>query len=209
MESESKIAQLIEKFREWIAEQEWFQQLKTKWDELDPQSQMYARLGALGGGVVIFLLVILSSIWSVQSLKSELQGKQELLDLLQSSSDELSRLKGESMGLGEGNEKPNWPAFVADKATRAGIDGGSVDVSAEKPGASQGDTRESLFDIQIKHVSIKQVVRFAFNLETAEKPVKLKTLAIDTKADPEGYMDAILSVSAFSTAEEQKTGGKH
>jgi hypothetical protein len=208
MENESRLAQMMEKAREWISEQEWFQELKGKWDELDPQSKMYARLGGMIGGVVIFLMIVLSSLWSVQSLKSELQGKQELLDQLQSSSDELSRLKGESMGMGDTNEKPNWPGFVTDKASRAGIDGGSVEVSPEKPGESKGETRETMFDVQIKHVSIKQVVRFAFNLETAEKPVKLKTLAIDTKADPEGYMDAVLSVSAFSTASEEKGGSK-
>jgi hypothetical protein len=203
MENESRIGQMIEKAREWISEQEWFQELKGKWDELDPQSRTYARFGAAGVGVLVFFLVILSSLWSVSSLKSELLGKQELLDQLQSAGEELSRLKGESMGMGETGEKPNWPAFVTDKAGRAGIDGSAVEVSAEKPGESKGETRETMFDIQVKHVSIKQVVRLAFNLETAEKPVKVKTLTIDTKADPEGYMDAMLSVSAFYIAAEQ------
>jgi hypothetical protein len=101
-------------------------------------------------------------------------------------------------------EKPNWPSYLSERATRAGVDPAAVEVSAEKPGTSAGETKESLFDVQLKHVSIRQVVNFAFGLETADKPVKVRTLSIDTNADPTGYMDATLSVSAFSLVASTK-----
>jgi hypothetical protein len=202
METESRIGKMIDGARDWLVEQEWFQQLKGKWDELDAQSRTYAKFGAGGAGAFIFLLVTLSSIWSVQSLKSELNGKMELLAQLQASGDELSRLKGESLGMGEG-EKTDWPKYFSERASRAGI-ASDITVSAEKPGGKSADTVESLFDIQIKHVSIKQVVRLALGLETSDKPIKLRGISIDTKDDPAGYMDATLSVSAFSLVATNK-----
>ncbi|HUP57293.1 MAG TPA: hypothetical protein VM598_07575 [Bdellovibrionota bacterium] len=204
MENESRIGRMLEKAREWVAEQEWFQQLKAKWEELDPQSRLYAKAGAGGVAALAFLFAIVSSIWSVQSLKSELRTKQELVDQLQASSDELSRLKGESPDLGAEGEKPNWPVYFSENAVRAGVEGGAVTVSDEKAGPKVGDTQESLFDIQLKKVSIKNVVRLALGLEGGSKPVKLRALAINTNSDPEGYMDATLSVSAYSTVASGK-----
>ena len=50
----------------------------------------------------------------------------------------------------------------------------------------------------VKHANIKQVVKFAQGLEAGARPVKLRDLIIDTKPDGSGYLDATLSVSAFS-----------
>ena len=60
--------------------------------------------------------------------------------------------------------------------------------------------KEAMFDLKLKHVTIRQVVRYAFFLESGGKPVKLRNLTIDTKGDPSGYLDATLAVSGFAVA---------
>ena len=77
-------------------------------------------------------------------------------------------------------------------------------VSAEKPGASGEVAKESLFDLSLKKVSIRQVVKLAYFLESGSQPVKLRNLSIDTNADASGYLDATLSVSTFTLNEGKK-----
>jgi hypothetical protein len=154
----------------------------------------------LASALLLVLVLVLSSIWSVYSLKSELSEKQELLSMINSANDELHRLRESNAGapMGAAAGGGNWQSYFETVAGSAGIDKGSLSVGSEKPGSSSDTTKETLYDLSVKHVNIKQVVRYAHGLETGSRPVKLRNLMIDTKSDPEGYLDATLSVSAFA-----------
>ncbi len=200
MGSDSMFQQWITSVSDWLGEQEWFQQLKGKWEELDPQSRLYVKAGAASGSVLLFFILVLSAVWSVHSLKNELAEKTELLSQIQSANDELRRLRDETAGAAAAGAQQTgpWPAYFESVGTGAGLDKATLTVSGEKPGATSDQAKEGLYDLGLKHVSIKQVVRFAFGLENGARPVKLRNLSIDTHADPEGYMDATLAVSAFA-----------
>lgn len=215
MENDSKLRQLWSGFSDKIAEQLWFQELKSKWEELDPQSRSYLKAAGGIGGTLILFIVILSSMWSVHKLKSELTEKNELLSTIQSANDELRKLRESNSGgrEGEDNSAP-WSGYLQNLGQNAGIDPASLDIAAEKPvGAStekpaKGSApaeplaKESLIDVNLKHVSIKQVVKYAFFAENGTRPMKLRNLAINTKNDPAGYMDATLTLSAFTLKQE-------
>lgn len=200
MESDSRFQQWLTSVTDWLNEQEWFNQLKAKWEELDPQSRVYLKAAGVGGGFLLLLIFVFSAIWSVHSLKNELADKQELLTSIQSANEELRRLRDETAGspaaaaAGGGN----WSSYFEGVGTSAGVEKSSLVVSNEKPGANSEQAKETLYDVSLKHVSIKQIVRVAFGLENGTRPVKLRNLAIDTHADPQGYMDATLAVSAFA-----------
>jgi hypothetical protein len=203
MENESRVARFFRELGEKLNEQVWFQQLKSKWDELDPQSRLYLRYAATAGAMLLAVGLVFSSWLSVRGLKKELAEKNDLLVLIQSANDEMRRLKDavpRAATGGRPGETPDapWPAYLESTASTAGIDKSVLTVGAEKAGASSDQAKESLIDLQLKRVSIKQVVRYAFYLENGARPVKLRNLAIDTQGDPEGYMNATLSVSAFS-----------
>ena len=198
MESDSRFKQWVTKFSDWLNEQVWFQQIKSKWDELDPNSRTYLRLGAMGASVLIVLIGVISMIWSVHSLKSELHDKQELLSTIQTANDELRRLRDQTSSVPQSSGGGTWPAYFETVATNAGIEKDKVTIGSEKPGAAGETTKESLYDLNLKHVNIKQVVRYAFGLENGNRPVKLRHLQINTQSDPEGYLDATLSVSGFA-----------
>ena len=157
------------------------------------------KFAGFGGGALILLISVLSFIWGVYSLKREVSEKSELLNTIQTANDELRRLKETSPPV----QAPEagggaWAQYFDAVAGGAGVDKAQLNVASEKVGNSTDTLKETLFDVAIKKVSIKQVVRLAFAFETGARPVKLRNLTIDTKADPEGYMDATLSISAFS-----------
>lgn len=201
MESSEKIKELINTLVENLNEQVWFQELKGKWEELDPQSRNYVRFAVAGASVLGVITILLSSIWSVHSLKIELSEKRKLLGTIQAANDEMRRLRDtvpSAAQSGQKGEGGSWSTYFENTTGQAGMEPSNVVVSSEKAGNSSDQTKETLYELTLKHVSIKQVVRYAFFLENGQRPVKLRHLAIDTKNDPAGYLDAVLSVSAFT-----------
>lgn len=209
MESESKFKEWMTKATDFLSDQAWVQELKTKWDELDPQSRMYLKFACAGGGVLLVFFILLSSLWSVHSLKSELLEKRALLTMVQNATEELRKLKETTAGAGLSSAAasgsadttsgtPGWNPYFETTAGSAGVDKASLTIQGEKAGASSDQSKEHLFELGLKHVSIKQIVRFAFMLESGSRPVKLRNMTIDAKGDRTGYLDATLAVSAFT-----------
>jgi hypothetical protein len=199
MESNSKFKEILTSITDFLNEQAWYQDGKGKWEELDPASRQYLKLGAMGSALLLCLIFVVSSVWSVHSLKNEVAEKQELLNTIQTANEELRKLRETTGNISAASAGGgNWSSYFETVATTAGIDKAALSIGGEKPGSSSETSKETLYDVAVKHVSIKQVVRFAFGLESGGRPVKLRNLSIDTKADPQGYMDATLALSGFA-----------
>lgn len=183
---------------DWFREQTWFQQVRGKWDEIDPQNRLYIQLGGATAVFGTLLLLLVSALVSMGVLKREVSEKRELLSILQSATDELRRLR-DSRGAGVDTASAGaWTPYLQSIASKAGVDSANLTLGSEKQGQQTDLASEALFDLTLKKVSIRQVVRLAHTLETGTRPVKIRQMQIDTKADPEGYMDATISISAFS-----------
>ena len=206
MASFDKIREAYRSGLDTIRELDAVQQLKAKWEELDPQSRTYLRFAGYGGGIILGFFILLSVVWSVHSIKKDYHEKQALLTEIQTANNEIRKLR-EGLPASVNNPDLNnteektvapWAFYFESIATAAGIDKSNITVAPERAGTVSDQSKEALIDINVKHISIKQLVRFGFNLENGARPVKLRNLSVDTKADPEGYMDAEFSVSAFN-----------
>lgn len=180
---------------DWLNEQVWFQQARGKWDELDPRNRLYIQIAIAAAIIGTVITLLFAAYVNVRTLRGEVSDKRELLSVLQSASEELRQLRDSR---GADTASGPWPAYFESIATGAGVDPATMTVAAEKAGTQTDLAKESLVDISLKKVSIRQVVKLAHALESGARPVKVRQLLIDTKADPEGYMDATLSVSAFA-----------
>lgn len=193
----NKVTVAFESAGDWLREQGWYQQARGKWDELDPQNRLYIQIALAAAVFGTLLLLLLSAQFSVRSLGREVAEKRDLLTLLQSSSEELRKLR-DARGMMDAAPAGPWPAYFQSLAGPAGLDAAAITVSAEKAGTKTDLATEALIDLSLKKVSVRQVVKLAYGIENGPRPVKIRQLLIDTKADPEGYMDATLSVSAFT-----------
>jgi len=202
MANSTKLSEWTSAAFESLNKYEWFQQIKARWEELDHQSRSYFKFAGFGFAFLMVIVILLSSIWSVHSLKVELSEKRSLLNVIQSANDEMRRLKDAAPNAGQASRDGGpWSSYFETLASTAGVDKGSISVSSEKPGTSNEQTKEALFDVTLKHVNIKQVIRYAFSVENGQRPVKLRNLQIDTKSDPTGYLEATLALSAFTQVE--------
>jgi hypothetical protein len=201
MENSGRLSEMMTKLTDFLEGQEWYTQLKAKWEELDPQSRMYLQIAGAVSVVLLVLLLMLSAVWSVHSARKELSDKNDLLTLINSANDELKRLQAGAIPqqIPATQETGPWQVYFEGIASQAGLDPKTnLTVGTEKPGNNTEVAKESLYDLALKHVSIRNVVRVVFSLDSGSRPVKIRNLSIDTKADPDGYMDATLSVSAFT-----------
>jgi hypothetical protein len=208
MNSESKLGQLIQtlidKVVQAFQDSPAFQQLKAKYEELDPKN----KLAVLGGGAGLVLLLlggfIFNSALRVRTLKQDLADRNDLIRLLHTANEDLRKLKDEaaasgmSRGAGDHETQPAWAAHFETTAVGAGIQKEAITISGEKAGTQGEQTKEALFDIGLKKVNLRQLAKFSANLESGLKPIKIRSMSVDAKPDGSAWLDATLSVSAFS-----------
>jgi len=204
----SRLEQLKEQITDRIAEQAWFQSIKSKYDELDPKSRMMIQAGGALSVILAFFLFGLSMSIRASSFQAELEEKQELLTLLKTSNEELKRLRNEesqrSRGEGGNEGSAAWPSYLESLALTAGIPKENLSIVSEKPGAKTERSQETLIELQVKKVNIKRATRLAYFIENGSRPLKLRHLTLDTAADASGYLDATLSLSAFAIKAESE-----
>jgi len=203
MENNSAAGTWFSRLSDRLNDQVWFQQLKGKWDELDPQNKKYLQTALVIVVSLLIMFVVFGSFYKVHKLKKEVAEKNELLQLIQNANDEMRKLREATPGAaigGRAGEQKNapWGTYFESIAVASGLEKTTLTTSTEKPGNTGDLAKEYLYDISLKHVTIRQIVRFAFYLENGARPVKLRNITIDTKSDPTGYMDTTLSISAFT-----------
>ncbi len=200
--SDANKESLLVKISEKLNEQAWFQQLKQKWEELDPQSRMYLKYVGGGLSVVLSITLVIVAWVNVRSLRQEMAEKSELLNTLQTANEELHRLKettsaGAPAG-GDANAAPQaWQPYIEGTAGNAGIDRASLTIQPEKSGTSTDTAKEAIIEIAVKKVDVKKLTRFAYFLENGTRPVKLRNMTIEAK-DANGNLDATLAISGFT-----------
>jgi hypothetical protein len=205
---QQKLLQLAQTLLDKIQEQTWFQQLKSKYDELDAQSRTYLQWAGAGAAVLIVAWVFIGTAWKVHRIRGDLAEKDELLQLIQSANEEMGELKAKIPYSAEGGPASNQPLkdYVSGIAVNAGIAPGALELSNEKldppregaRDASRDTTKETLAQVSVKKINVKQVVRLLFQLENGSRPIKVRNLNIDTHTDESGYLDATLQISAFT-----------
>lgn len=192
----SKLDKVVEKIRD----SEAYQQIRGKYDELDSQTKLYVNLGAVAGTVLFVFLTLVVSMAKLNGLKNDINEREELIGYLQRSSDQIKQLKAQQASTRGLDTSSPLSQFVSNVATSNRIDPSKVEVSSERPGvAPDKDTLETLLDIKLNQVNLRQITQFLFALtdQGSARGLNIKDLTVDTKGDPSGWMDANLTVAAY------------
>ncbi len=196
-----KLTEWSRKTSEWLNDQQWYQEARAKWDELDLQTKTYIKLGFGVFGLLSVFFALLSSVWSTHSLKNELEDKNSLVNFIRGANDEIRRLKDlmpAAAALGGKPETAPWLSYFESSATSSGIEPANLSLLAEKAGQSSDSAKETLIDLKVKHVNIKKLTAFIKTLETGSRPIKVRNLSVEAQPDGSGYLDATLSLSGFT-----------
>jgi len=193
------MSKYLQRFADWIQENPSFQLLRGKWDELDQQSRLYLKVASATMVVLLAGWVFIGSWWKVRSIKSEIAEKDTILRQVQSARNEMQALRNQipPSRTGEADAQP-WSIYFESIAGGIGLEKSSLEVSTESAGQSRGLSKESFFEVSLKKINVKQLTRFAAQVENGRRPVKIRKMQIETKSDLSGYLDAKLSVAVYS-----------
>ncbi len=203
----SRWAQTQAKLLDWLQEQVWFQELKTQWDEWDPQNKRSFLWIASLVLLLLCLTVLLKISWSVQRAKREFQEKRELLTLLQDAQEEIRDATGSTphapdLGSAKDNEG-NWSEYLLElgqplQLTPTDHLTVTPNLEAKLTPADSDQYKERLYDLQLTHVTLKQITKYALQLETGRRIVKIRNLQVETQSDAHGYLNAKIALSVFT-----------
>ncbi|MBI3558617.1 MAG: hypothetical protein HY074_20300 [Deltaproteobacteria bacterium] len=192
----SKLDTLLEQIRD----SETYQQIKLKYDELDSRTKLYVNLGAVAGVVFVVFLSLVISMAKLNGLKSEINDREDLIGYLQRSGDQIKQLQAAQRNShSQSDTSSPFGSLVNNALQTLGIDPSKVDVGSEHPGSQTKTAAETLLDVKLTQVNLRQIQQLLFSLgeQGALRGISFKDLTIDTKGDPSGWMDANFVVSTW------------
>ncbi len=196
-----KLQNLLDKFQET----QLYQNLKNRYDELDYQQKLYLNLIGLGGGVIFFFVFFFSFLGGLASLKSEIDDKQLMTQYLQDSANQIRTLKATKLSARGPDLGLPLNQFIETLAQSAGLNTKTLDISKEleKPYEKDKNITEAEVDVKMQKTNLRAVTRLLFKItEQAKlKNLNVKNLQIDTKADPEGFLDATMTIVSYKRKE--------
>ncbi len=204
VENESAFGRLWARVSDKIQDQVWFQQIKSKWEELDGQSRYAIKVGSFVIVVVCATGGVISMAMSTVASHAELQEKRFLIQKIQTSQEELRKLKETTARAGMGDDGP-WNSYIQAQAMASGLDPASVTVSEPKKVSPTNSKSPALieemeFETTVKKINVRHLVKFVYNVENAGRMAKVKKLEVLTQPDESGYLDVTFTTLGYTAA---------
>jgi len=178
-----------------IKEQEWYQQIKSSYDQLSLEQQQYVKWGAFSFLVIILLYITFVTVDLANTAKNDYFDEQELAGVVSQASDEIRRLKGQNAGFTQTGAQ-NWKTIFQALAAQIGLPADGLEVTKESPGASQNIIQETLLEVNVKGIIPKQLTQLLYGVEHGNPPMKLKGMKTTTNPD-DGTVNATLNISGY------------
>jgi type II secretory pathway component PulM len=186
-----------------IQDQVWFQQIRSKWDELDPKSRMILRTGGLVLSVILLVGYTGVLYSEVQKKKQLIEERQELVTKLQKSQEELRQLRDSNPLTQAGDSDETWTSYIQSKLGSIGIASEAVTIDSEKmievkDKNATDRPRETVVEGSLKKVNIRQLVKLIHQMENGGRPAKVKRLRVETEPDESGYLNLSFTMLGYS-----------
>ena len=200
MANDGFFAQKWNEVSDKLQDQVWYQQIRSKWDELDPKNRSIIRTGSMVLAITVLLVGTVSLYSDVRRKRQQIEDRQELVTKLQKSQDELRRLR-ENSPLAQGNPDEPWNTYIESKLAPIGIRADSITVEPERalPVDKNNPDRpkETVIDATLKKVNVRQLVKLVYQLENGGRPAKVKRIQVDTEPDESGYLNLSITLLGY------------
>lgn len=195
-----------------IQDEVWFQQIKEKWDNLEPTEKFYVKLGGLGSALLGSVIALAVFAYSTHSLTKMKRIKSDIALFISNSSDEIRKLRAITgtqppvLSAPAASASPTpiaqtapviWSSVFDSIMSTANIDRSKVSYFVEKPGGQIGSTKELLYDVTVQEINLRQAVKLAVQLESASQPIKVRHVSL-ANVGALGAMNVKFAISAFS-----------
>ena len=98
-------------------------------------------------------------------------------------------------------------AYLEKKATQASVRGRIKQMNSSK-GIQTTSMEESLIDMKLEKITIKQLTDFLYYVESPADLVTVKRITINKMKESPEYLNAQLLISSFQTLNQRREGNK-
>lgn len=193
-----RLTQDLEETRSRIEQSEIFQKLQVQWDNLDPK---YQRIFKIAAPILLTLLLVLPSLTSWQSAGEQVENfesKKELIRTLMLAQKEVADLPSianpmslDTIKIKIQNEVLNDGLLPEQVQPVQNI---ALDPAQAGPFAA---ITEGLLKIDLKQITIKQLVQITARIEAISPQVKLKNFIVSQDTKQAGYLNATLDLLIY------------
>ena len=182
--------------------------IKTFWEKLDAQQRKLVAGAAILVLIVLIMEIAVFPFWEAKTkLTKAIQVNQKKLD-------ELSKLDAEftlqeaamartKSALSARSADFTLFAYLEKKATQANVRGRIKQMNSSK-GIQSISLEESLIDMKLEKITIKQLTDFLYFVESPADLVKIKKITINKMKENPEYLSAQLQISSFQTLNQQR-----
>lgn len=184
--------------------------LKTFWEKLDAKQRKLVAGAAILVLVALILEIVVFPFWAAKTkLTKAIQVNQKKLT-------ELNKLDAEftlqeaamaraKSALAARSADFTLFAYLEKKAMQANVRGRIKQMNSSK-GIQSLSLEESLIDMKLEKITIKQLTDFLYFVESPADLVKIKKIAISKMKESPEYLSAQLQISSFQTLNQQQRG---
>ncbi|MCX5848766.1 MAG: hypothetical protein NTW65_04895 [Deltaproteobacteria bacterium] len=175
--------------------------IKTFWDKLDAKQQKLVAGAAIFVCIALILEIVVFPFWGVKAkLAKAIQVNQKKLN-------EISRLDAEFASQEAAMAKIKRAvsargadftlfAYLEKKATQANVRGRIKQMNSSR-GVQSASFEESLIDMKLEKITIKQLTDFLYFAESPADLVRVKKIIVNKMKESPEYLSAQLQISSF------------
>ena len=184
--------------------------IKTFWEKLDAKQRKLVAGAAILVLIALILEIAVFPFWEAKAkLTKAIQVNQKKLNEMSKldadfSSQEAALAKIKRSMSARGADFTLF-AYLEKKATQANVRGRIKQMNSSK-GIQSVSLEESLIDMKLEKITIKQLTDFLYFVESPADLVKIKKIAINKMKESPEYLSAQLQISSFQTLSQQQRG---
>jgi len=182
--------------------------IKTFWEKLDAKQR---KLVAGATILVLIALILEIAVFPFWAAKAKLT---KAIQVNQKKLNEMSKLDAEftlqeaamariKSALSARSADFTLFAYLEKKATQANVRGRIKQMNSSK-GIQSISLEESLIDMKLEKITIKQLTDFLYFVESPADLVKIKKVTINKMKESPEYLNAQLQISSFQTLSQQQ-----
>jgi len=184
--------------------------IKTFWNKLDKKQQNLAVGSAIFVLVALILEIAVFPFWDAKErLAKAIKINQKKLGEISELSTEFTALEAKTAAIKNivSSRGANFTLFsyLEKKATLANVRGRIKYMNSSK-GAQSASFEESLIDMKLEKITIKQLTDFLYYAESPTDMVRIKKITINKMKESPEYLNAQLQISSFQPLNQQPRG---
>jgi general secretion pathway protein M len=184
--------------------------IKTFWNKLDPKQRNLAAGAAIFVLIALILEIAIFPFWDAKekltkAIKINQKKLSEITELAAEFTSQEAKTAAIKRTVSTRGADFTLFSYLEKKATQANVRGRIKYMNSSR-GTQSASFEESLIDMKLEKITIKQLTDFLYFAESPADLVRIKKITINKMKESPEYLNAQLQISSFQPLNQQQKG---